>query len=59
MLHCSDAPINEQGRHVTLITDQDKGNMGAIREVMPSVGHFFCSWHRRKNIIMHRGGASG
>ena len=41
MLHCSDAPINEQGRHVTLITDQDKGNMGAIREVMPSVGHFF------------------
>jgi len=44
---------------VTLIADQDKGSMGAIKEVMPSVGHFFCSWHRCKNIIKHRGGASG
>jgi len=44
---------------VTLITDQDKGSMGAIKEVMPSVGHFFCSWHRCKNTIKHHGGASG
>ncbi len=43
---------------VTLITNQDKGNMDAIKEVMPSVGHFFCSWHSCKNIILHHGDAS-
>ncbi len=45
---------------ITLITnDQDKGNMDAIKEVMPSVCHFFCLWHRCKNVILHHGGASG
>jgi hypothetical protein len=44
---------------ITVITDQDKGSTGAIKQILPSVGHFFCSWHRRKNIIINRGGASG
>jgi hypothetical protein len=26
---------------------------------MQPVGHFFCSWHRHKNIIMQCGGSSG
>ena len=36
---------------VTIVTDQDKGSMGAIEEILSAVGHFFCAWHRRKNII--------
>ncbi len=44
---------------ITIVTDQDKGSKGAIEEVMQSVGHFFCSWHRRKNIILQCGGSSG
>jgi hypothetical protein len=44
---------------VTIVTDQDKGSMGAIDEILPAVGHFFCAWHRRKNIIKQCGGSSG
>jgi hypothetical protein len=33
--------------------------MGAIEELLPAVGHFFCAWHRRKNIIKQCGGSSG
>ncbi len=44
---------------VTIVTDQDKGSMGAIKEVMTLVGHFFCSWHRRQNIIKQWGNSSG
>ncbi len=44
---------------ITIVTDQEKGSKGAIEEVMQSVGHFFCSWHRCKNIILQCGGSSG
>ena len=44
---------------ITIVTDQDKGSMGAIEEFMPSVGHFFCSWHCCQNIIKQCGGSSG
>jgi hypothetical protein len=44
---------------ITIVTDQDKGSMGAIEEVVPAVGHFFCLWHHHKNIIKQCGGASG
>jgi len=44
---------------VTIVTDQDKGSMGAIEEILPAAGHFFCSWHRRKNKIKQCGGSSG
>jgi hypothetical protein len=45
--------------NITIVTDQDKGSKGAIEEVMQSVGHFFCLWHRGKNIILQCGGSSG
>ncbi len=45
--------------NVTIVTDQDKGSMGAIEELLPAVGHFFCAWHHRKNIIKQCGGSSG
>ena len=44
---------------VTIVTDQDKGSMGAIKELVLAVGHFFCAWHHRKNIIKQCGGSSG
>jgi hypothetical protein len=44
---------------VTIITDQDKGQMNAIEEWMPEAGHFHCSHHRRGNIIKNRGGGGG
>jgi hypothetical protein len=43
---------------ITIVTDQDKGSMVAIEENLPAVGHFFCEWHRRKNIIKQCGGSS-
>jgi hypothetical protein len=33
--------------------------MGAIEEILLAVGHFFCAWHCRKNIIKQCGGSSG
>jgi hypothetical protein len=44
---------------ITIIFDQDKGIKSAIKHVLQSVGHFFCSWHRCKNIILQCGGAGG
>ncbi len=44
---------------VTIISDQDKGIKSAIKEVFQSVGYFFCSWHRCKNIVLQCGGAGG
>ena len=44
---------------VTVVTDQDKGQMNAIAHVMDKAGHFHCSWHRRQNIIKKCGGGSG
>lgn len=31
---------------VTVITDQDKGQMNAIAKWIPAAGHFHCSHHR-------------
>ncbi len=42
---------------VTIITDQAKGLTALIKEVLPLMGHFHCSYHRRQNIIKFvRGG---
>jgi hypothetical protein len=44
---------------VTLITDQDKGQMGALAQEMPNVVQFHCSWHRRQNIMKRCRGGGG
>ncbi len=42
---------------VTIITDQAKGLTQSIAEVLHSLGHFHCSYHRHQNIIkFFRGG---
>ena len=35
----------------TIITDQDKGSINAIERHLPNAVHFFCSWHRRGNVL--------
>jgi len=44
---------------ITIITNQDKGQKNAISEYLKSVGHFYCSYHRRQNIIKMCGGGGG
>ena len=44
---------------VTIISDKDKGLMGAIAEVLPKAVNFMCSYHRRKNITIQVRGGSG
>jgi len=53
--------INSNRADVTIVTDQDKESMDVIKEVLPlpAASHFFCAWHRRKNIIKRCGGSSG
>jgi hypothetical protein len=34
----------------TFITDQAKGLVESIKKTLPEVGHFHCSYHRKKNI---------
>jgi hypothetical protein len=42
---------------VTIITDQAKGLTQSIADVLPSTGHFHCSYHRHQNILKFvRGG---
>jgi hypothetical protein len=45
--------------YITIITNQDKGKKNAIARQLQQVGHFYCSWHRRQNIIKRCGGGSG
>jgi hypothetical protein len=51
-------PLINRGE-VTIILDQDKGIKSAIEEILQSVGHFFCSWHQHKNIVLQCGRAGG
>ena len=34
----------------TFITDQAKGLIKSVKDVMSNAGHFHCSYHRKKNI---------
>jgi hypothetical protein len=42
----------------TIITDQDKGSLLVMEEIVPLVGRFFCSFHCRQNIMKKCGGGS-
>jgi hypothetical protein len=49
-------PSNDDTR-VTIITDQAKGLTQSIADVLPSTGHFHCSYHRHQKILKFvRGG---
>jgi hypothetical protein len=49
--------INQPSK--TIITDQDKGSSASIKHVLPEVGLFHCSFHRRQNIVKKFGGGLG
>jgi hypothetical protein len=49
--------INMQSK--TIITDQDKGSIPAVKEIIPLAAQFMCSYHCRANIIKKCGGGSG
>jgi hypothetical protein len=43
----------------TVITDQDKGALTAIRQTVPKAGQFHCAFHRHQNIKKKFGGEEG
>ena len=49
--------INEPD--VTIITDQCKGSIAAIRDYFPNAFHFHCSYHHAGNILLHCKGGKG
>jgi hypothetical protein len=46
--------INMEGK--TIITDQDKGSIAAVMEIIPLAAQFMCSYHCHENIIKKCGG---
>jgi hypothetical protein len=44
---------------VTIITDQQKGSIEAMAEVLPKAVNLFCSYHRGKNILTNVKGGKG
>jgi hypothetical protein len=51
-------PTINQSKY-TIITDQDKGSLSAMEEVVPLVGRFLCSFHHQQNIMKKFGGGTG
>ncbi len=43
----------------TVITDQDKGSLASIRQILPEAGLFHCAFHHRQNIKKKFGGGEG
>ncbi len=43
----------------TVITDQDKGSLASIRQILPETGLFHCAFHCRQNIKKKFGGGEG
>jgi hypothetical protein len=45
--------------NMTIMTDQDKGSIESVKLIIPNAAQFFCSYHRRCNIIKTCGGGIG
>jgi hypothetical protein len=43
----------------TIITDQDKGSIALIKDIIPEAALFHCSFHHCQNIIKKYGGGKG
>ncbi len=44
---------------VTIITDEQKGLIEAMSDILLHAVNFFCSYHQRKNFIQHMKGGKG
>jgi hypothetical protein len=51
-------PTINQSKY-TIITDQDKGSLSAMEEIVPLAGRFLCSFHCQQNITKKCGGGTG
>jgi hypothetical protein len=51
-------PTINQSKY-TIITNQDKGSLSAIEEIIPLVGRFLCSFHGQHNIMKKCVGGTG
>ena len=45
--------------HKTILTDQDKGSIAAVKDVFTLAAQFMCAFHRRQNILTTCGGGKG
>ena len=43
----------------TIVTDQDKGLIGAVKEIFKCTAQFMCTFHHRQNILSRCGGGKG
>ena len=43
----------------TILTDQDKGSIAAVKEIFELAAQFMCAFHRRQNILSKCGGGKG
>jgi hypothetical protein len=43
----------------TIITNQDKGSIASIKDIISEAALFYCSFHRCQNIIKKYGGGEG
>jgi hypothetical protein len=51
-------PIVNQS-NFTIITNQDKGSLGAMEDIVPLVGKFLCSFHCQQKIVKKCSGRKG
>jgi hypothetical protein len=51
-------PIINQFNFI-IITDQDKGSLLAMEDIVPLAGRFLCSFHHQQNIVKKCGGRKG
>ncbi len=51
-------PIVDQPYYI-ILTDQDKGSLLAINDIVPSAGKIHCSFHCQQNIVKKCGGGKG
>jgi hypothetical protein len=57
-LHKENTPNHYQSKY-TIITNQDKGSLSAMEEIIPLAGRFLCSFHCQQNIMKKYGGGAG
>jgi hypothetical protein len=51
-------PTINQSKY-TIITNQDKGSLSVMEEIIPLAGRFFCSFHCQQNIMGKCSGGTG
>jgi hypothetical protein len=48
-IYQEDHPVDQSNK--TIITNQDKGSLGAIEDIVPLAGRFQCNFHCQQNLV--------